>query len=527
LINGATTTPLTITVQDADGNSSTCLMNVITVDTLVPTVTNCPTNQTVNAGSTDCLFALGDYSTGIIATDGCGGALTYTQFPSIGTTISAGTAQSVSVSVEDVSGNVSTCDFILTVQDVTAPNLICPLNPSVNTNNICQYELPDYQSQLSVTDNCGVISNFTQSPVVGTVLSGDGTQQLISLFATDQYGNVSSCSFTITLEDATPPTITCPGTQAIAINANCQYTIPDFSSLVITNDFCDANPVITQSPQVGTVLSGINTVTITATDANGNASSCTFQAEPLDTESPSITCPGDIIQCDSLVNYSIPIGFDNCGLVTVTQSDVSGLTSGDVFPVGTTTQSFVASDIVGNTQQCSFTITIHPPVTVSLPTTQTIEEGDTVNLNALITNGSEFIWTPDFYLSNDTIMSPDANPTLTMTYTVNVTSENGCIGSGTTTVVVNEIDELVINNFLSPNGDGKNDTWNVNKPSLISGCNVSIFDRWGKKVWGTDLYQNNWRGTNQEDADLPDGTYFYSIKCAGKDEIKGTILLLR
>lgn len=527
VISSATTTPLTLTLQDADGNINTCSINVITLDTLSPHVTNCPPNQTVNAGAVDCMYTLADFTTGIISSDQCGGAVSFNQQPAIGTSLSAGTVQTVSILVSDVSNNISTCSFDLTVADVTPPVLICPLNPNVSTNAICQYEIPDYQALLNVTDNCGVISSFTQTPTIGTLLSGSGTQQLISLFATDQFNNTSSCSFTITLEDVTPPTITCPGNQSIAINSNCQYTIPDFSSLVTATDFCDASPSISQTPQAGTLVSGIIDVTITSTDNAGNQSSCTFQASPLDTELPSISCPLDIAQCNPLVNYSVPNGFDNCGVVTVVQTDFTGLSTGSTFPVGTTTLSYQASDIVGNTQQCSFTVTIFPAVTITLPASQTIEEGDTTNMNAVVVNGSSFQWSPNFYLSSDTVMSPDANPTISMTYTLNVTSADGCVSSATTTIIINEIDKLTINNFLSPNGDGKNDYWTMNKPSLISGCMVTIFDRWGKQVWQTDQYQNNWRGLSQDENELPDGTYFYSIKCAGKDELKGTILLLR
>jgi gliding motility-associated-like protein len=73
----------------------------------------------------------------------------------------------------------------------------------------------------------------------------------------------------------------------------------------------------------------------------------------------------------------------------------------------------------------------------------------------------------------------------------------------------------------------KNETWKVNKLSLISGCLVTIYDRWGKEVWTTDMYQNNWKGNSMNEEPLPDGTYFYTIRCAGKEPIKGSILLVR
>jgi gliding motility-associated-like protein len=527
IINSVGITPVTITLQDVDGNSSTCVFQLSTIDTLVPTISNCPGNQTFNASASDCSYLMADFTTGIITTDQCSGSILISQFPEQGTIINAGTTQNIEITVADASGNTNTCNFDITVVDITNPVLICPLNPSVNTSNLCQYEIPDYQNELAITDNCGIVASYSQTPIAGTVISGLGTQQNISLFATDQYGNTASCSFTITLADNTPPTIDCPGDQQVTIDQNCQYTVPDFSALVSIIDECDANPTITQTPQAGITLNGFHTVTIIATDANGNEASCSFEMGPLDAEAPSITCPSDLSQCNPVVTFATPLGFDNCGIVTVSQTDGSGLSSGSTFPQGTTTLSFEAADQVGNTQQCSFNVTIFPTISITVPASQTINEGDTIELDALITNGTNYSWTPDFYLSNDSVMNPSASPVINTTYTVVVTNDDGCSATASTIIYVNENQELIINNFISPNGDGKNETWKVNKPSLISGCLVSIYDRWGKEVWTTDMYQNNWKGNNMNDEPLPDGTYFYSIRCAGKEPIKGSILLVR
>jgi hypothetical protein len=455
VLSGVGITPVSITLQDADGNSSTCLFQLSRVDTLVPSISNCPSNQTFNAGVTDCSYLLNDFTTGIITTDQCAGAIQITQFPEIGTLLTAGSTQTVVITVADASGNINTCNFDVTVVDITNPTLICPLNPSVNTNNLCQYEIPDYQNELTITDNCGVVASYSQTPTAGTVITGLGAQQNISLFATDQYGNTASCSFTITLADNTPPTIDCPGDQLVTIDQNCQYIVPDFSTLVTITDECDNNPTINQTPQAGITLNGFHTVTIIATDANGNEASCSFEMGPLDAEAPSITCPSDLSQCNPIATFATPIGFDNCGIVTVNQTDGSGLSSGSIFPEGSTALTFEAIDEVGNTQQCSFTITIYPNVSITLPITQTIDEGDSIELNAVISNATAYSWTPNFYLTNDTIMNPTASPVITTTYNVVATNDEGCSASSATIIYVNENQELIINNFLSPNGDGK------------------------------------------------------------------------
>jgi gliding motility-associated-like protein len=85
--------------------------------------------------------------------------------------------------------------------------------------------------------------------------------------------------------------------------------------------------------------------------------------------------------------------------------------------------------------------------------------------------------------------------------------------------------EFQISNILTPNDDGQNDTWRVSDLTKISDCNVSIFNRWGEPVFETINYQNDWGGT-KDGTPLPDGVYFYAIKCSDK-EYTGSINLLR
>ena len=85
--------------------------------------------------------------------------------------------------------------------------------------------------------------------------------------------------------------------------------------------------------------------------------------------------------------------------------------------------------------------------------------------------------------------------------------------------------EFEISNILTPNGDGQNDTWKVSDPTVIDGCNVTIYNRWGEPVYETADYNNEWGGTKNNEV-LPDGVYFYAIKCDSK-EYTGSINLLR
>jgi hypothetical protein len=84
---------------------------------------------------------------------------------------------------------------------------------------------------------------------------------------------------------------------------------------------------------------------------------------------PVIKCNSDIVVnaakglCGAVVNYNPPVLSDKCGNATVTM--IAGLSSGTLFPVGTTTNRFVATNPSGQKDTCSFTVTVldkEPPV---------------------------------------------------------------------------------------------------------------------------------------------------------------------
>ncbi|CAG5080813.1 HYR domain-containing protein [Parvicella tangerina] len=526
VISGETITNVFYTATDISSNSETCIMNVITVDTTSPNVVTCPSDMTVSTGSTSCDYEVVDFSSSVFATDNCSSSFSITQSESVGTLLPAGATYPITLTISDDAGNSSTCSFDITVEDNVSPDLSCLSNPSVPANSNCEYIIPSYDTVVNPSDNCGSVI-FSQTPVAGTVISGIGTQQSISLFAEDAAGNQSSCSFTITVADTTSPDVTCPGTQSVAISGNCQYAIPDLSSLVTFSDLCDASPTYAQTPSSGTTVSGINTVAITVTDASGNTSTCSVQTQPDDVTPPAISCPTDLASCDSTFTYTTPVATDDCGLVSVAQTDATGLSSGDTFPTGITTLEYTATDDVGNTTTCSFNIEVYPTPEIILPDDILIEEGDSVQIMAAISNDSIFTWSPVYNMNGDTTTSPWVSPNSTVTYTLSAISYQGCSSSSEITVFVDQILEQTINNFLSPNGDGKNDTWNMSKPSLISGCNVTIYDRWGKLVWKSNAYNNQWDGKNSNGTEMPDGTYFYKISCDTQDDINGSILLMR
>ena len=75
-------------------------------------------------------------------------------------------------------------------------------------------------------------------------------------------------------------------------------------------------------------------------------------------------------------------------------------------------------------------------------------------------------------------------------------------------------DQIFISEFISPNGDGINDFFEIVNIENFSNNTVSIFARTGEKIFSTRNYRNDWSGETSNGS-VPDGSYFYRIDLDG------------
>jgi gliding motility-associated-like protein len=158
---------------------------------------------------------------------------------------------------------------------------------------------------------------------------------------------------------------------------------------------------------------------------------------------------------------------------------------------------------------------------------QTIYFGQTAQLTA--TGGTAYLWQTANSLSNLTTNNPIANPLGTTTYTVLITDSFGCSKNDDMDVIVLDYpDCLKTNEGVSPNGDGKNDTWQV--PCLQYFPNtLQIINRWGQTIYTATNYNNDFDGTS-EGKEQPDGTYYYIVQFSVNGitkTLKGTLTIIR
>jgi mucin-19 len=83
-----------------------------------------------------------------------------------------------------------------------------------------------------------------------------------------------------------------------------------------------------------------------------------------------------------------------------------------------------------------------------------------------------------------------------------------------------------ITSLFTPNGDGMNDYWYIPNIENFGTMSVKIYNRYGKLVYESSAYKNDWDGTFNG-SQLPSATYYYIIKSSEKGIIKGVVNIVR
>jgi hypothetical protein len=195
---GLGTTTITLTATDGSGNTTSCTVNQTVVDDTDPVITVCaPTPPNISANAS-CQGTATDLTGGVTATDNCTGSPVITQSPPSGSTLGLGTT-TITLTATDGSGNTTTCTVNQTVVDDTPPSITCPGNTTEAADASCNVSLPDYTGLAITADNCTGSPTVTQSPLPGTIISGAGTIQTVTLTSTDGSGNTADCTFDVTI----------------------------------------------------------------------------------------------------------------------------------------------------------------------------------------------------------------------------------------------------------------------------------------------------------------------------------------
>jgi len=153
----------------------------------------------------------------------------------------------------------------------------------------------------------------------------------------------------------------------------------------------------------------------------------------------------------------------------------------------------------------------------------------TTRLNA--TGAFTYTWEPAIGLSDATSASPIVSIDSTITYIVKGTSLNGCYAYSTVTVNVKVEGRnlFVVPNAFTPNGDGHNDCFGIQRWGDVQVEEFSVYNRWGQRVFTTRNPAQCWDGFFNGHPQ-PAGNYVYVIKArtfCGPVLRTGSLVLVR
>ncbi len=130
------------------------------------------------------------------------------------------------------------------------------------------------------------------------------------------------------------------------------------------------------------------------------------------------------------------------------------------------------------------------------------------------------------YLWDDNVTTPDRSQIFSGEYTITVTDSNGCTQQLAVTVGVIGLDCLRVYEIITPNGDGKNDTWKMRNAELYPDAEVFVYNRWGKLVFHTRDVTDEWDGRYNGKL-LPNDSYHYVIHLNdGSEPLTGVISII-
>ncbi len=369
------TNPVVLTVEDNNGNSETCTATVTVEDVTPPTaVCQDVTVQLDNNG--EATIAAADIDNG--SSDLCGSvtlAADITQFDC--TNVGANT---VTLTVTDESNNSSTCASTVTVENNNVPVAVCKaITVQLDENGEASITAANVDGGSSAVCNTNMEVDVTQFDC-----SNIGANT-VTLTVSDNAGNSSTCTSTVTVEDNIEPTVLCKD-LTIQLDATGVVTITSGDIDNGSADACGIASLAVNPAQFDCADVGTNTVTLTATDVNGNTGTCTSTVTVEDVTAPTAVCQDITVQLDTNGEATIDAAdvdngsSDLCGNVTL-DVDVAQF---DCASVGANTVVLTITDESENTSTCTSTVTVENnniPVAVCKDTSVDLDE----NGEAMIT----------------------------------------------------------------------------------------------------------------------------------------------
>lgn len=384
----------------------------------------------------------------------------------VGSTITVGTNTYTTSGVyTDVLAAANGCD-----STVTTNLFVESVINTIQNQTICQGQTYDFYGTLLDTEGTYAF----------TLIAAGGCDSVINLFLT----------------------VIEPIQNSTSVNI-CQGQVYNFNGVdyTIAGTYSATYPAANGCDSIVTLYLNVDPMIVTSFSATiCSGQSYSFGTQTLTTSGEYNELFTSSLGCDSSVTLYLFVD------PPIQHAMAASICSGQTYTLGaqSLTVSGEYSEAFVAATGCDSTVTLF----------LTLEDAIETNLSDSICEGDEYIFGVDVLTSSGV-------------YTQTYTAIGGCDSTVVLELFFKDCSQdFEISNILTPNNDGKNDTWMVSDPSVIQGCTVIIYNRWGQPVYETTNYQNEWDGTKEGQV-LPDGVYYYSITCEGKEDLVGSINLLR
>jgi gliding motility-associated-like protein len=369
---------------------------------------------------------------------------------------------------------------------VTPPNpLICAGNSAVlSASGASSYTWSTGSTSFSTTVNPASTANYT---VVGSV------------------GSCTASTIVTVTVSGQPITIT--GNNTICIGQSTTLSASGGALYSWSNGA--SGPSISVTPTtttIYTVTSIIGTCTNTAIDT------VIVTLPPTLTVTGTPYCAGQTttITASGATSYTWSSGSTTNSIVVSPIGNPSYTVTASSIPSCTSSTVFTLSLITGSPQIINTSPVIYCLDSTKAITVRAIGGNQPYNISWLIPIGGSI----PFDTLNNTFYFPQTTTQSSLSYTIIVTDQ--CLYADTLAIDINSVDcSIIIPNVVTPNGDGINDFFRINGLENFPGSTLTVFNRWGNKIYNSDNYNNDWA------PDVNDGTYFYVINLSDGRKFSG------
>jgi gliding motility-associated-like protein len=318
---------------------------------------------------------------------------------------------------------------------------------------------------------------------------------------TTLYNCISTDTITVTFQ--TPPTITIRSDTSLCPNemTDISATVPNMQSIVWSNGSTDTTQTISVTGMYVAILT--DSVYCVVED------SVYVDFYP----NPYVELGNDTVICDGNL---ITLIADVSSVGTFLWSD--GSTDGSL---GVGTVGIYSVDILdenGCAALDSVFVDVLTSLVPNLPTDTTICQDIILRINAYQPTVETYLWMGEsaFYNQNEVTDSVFII-TYPGFYTLEMTNQCGGL---TQYLEVKKEDctcEPFIPNVFTPNGDGRNDKFQVFANCEFQDFKIEIYDRWGTRLFVAADWLGGWDGTARGQ-ELPPGVYIYKIEYTAGDK---------